>query len=131
MPLFHMEHCVYAHMLSEGADHRTCGRPCDRHALSLRDRAGFDHPVVADVGCRNTVFHARAQSAADSALDLVQRGVRRFRVELVREDAATTAKIVRAYRELLAGETPPRELWEALRTDAGYGVVRGSLRVLN
>lgn len=131
MPLFHMEHCVYAHLLSEGADYKTCGRPCDRHALSLRDRAGFDHPVVADVGCRNTVFHARAQSAADSALHLLERGVRRFRIELVREDAATTEKLVHAYRELLSGITPPRDVWTALRADVGYGVVRGSLRVLS
>src|SRR5262249_55464047 len=65
MPLFHMEHCVIAALLSEGRDHRTCGRPCDRHQVSLRDRAGMDHPVEADVGCRNTVFHASPQSAAD------------------------------------------------------------------
>jgi putative protease len=63
MALFHMEHCVIAALLSEGRDHRTCGRPCDRHQVSLRDRAGVDHPVEADVGCRNTVFHARPQSA--------------------------------------------------------------------
>ena len=63
MALFHMEHCVIAALLSEGRDHRTCGRPCDRHQVSLRDRAGMDHPVEADVGCRNTVFHARPQSA--------------------------------------------------------------------
>ena len=33
--------------------------------VSLRDRAGMDHPVEADVGCRNTVFHAQPQSAAE------------------------------------------------------------------
>ena len=131
MPLFHMEHCVYAHMLSEGADHRTCGRPCDRHALSLRDRAGFEHPVVADVGCRNTVFHARAQSAAEHVAGFVTRGVRRFRVELVREDAAAAEKVVRAYRDLLDDRTTARDVWNSLRADAGYGVVRGSLRVIN
>src|SRR5262249_16518942 len=57
MPLFHMEHCVIAALLSEGRDHETCGRPCEKHRVSLRDRAGMDHPVEADVGCRNTVFH--------------------------------------------------------------------------
>ena len=56
MPLFHMEHCVIAALLSEGSDHRSCGRPCERHQVSLRDRAGMEHPVEADVGCRNTVF---------------------------------------------------------------------------
>jgi putative protease len=64
MPMFHMEHCVFAAFLSNGTDHTNCGRPCDRHAVSLRDRVGLDHPLKADVGCRNTVFHARAQSGA-------------------------------------------------------------------
>jgi hypothetical protein len=31
MPLFHMEHCVIAALLSDGRDHKTCGRPCERH----------------------------------------------------------------------------------------------------
>ena len=31
MPTFHTEHCVYAHLLSGGRDHRTCGTPCERH----------------------------------------------------------------------------------------------------
>jgi putative protease len=131
MPLFHMEHCVIAALLSNGRDHKSCGRPCERHQLSLRDRAGMDHPVEADVGCRNTVFHAAAQSAAELVPRLRAAGVRRFRVELVRESAADTARIVEHYRRLVAGALAPSELWRALRTAGGYGVVRGSLRVLD
>jgi len=130
MPLFYTEHCVFASLLSEGSDHRTCGRPCDRHAVSLRDRAGMEHPVIADVGCRNTVFHARAQSAADLVPRLQQLGVRRFRIELVRESAEETARIVKSYRDLLAGNAQPADVIRACRTEGGYGVVRGSLRVL-
>lgn len=131
MPLFHMEHCVIAALLSDGRDHKSCGRPCERHQLSLRDRAGMDHPVEADVGCRNTVFHAASQSAADLVPRLRAAGVRRFRVELVRESAAETARVVEHYRRLVAGTLGPAELWRALRTGGGYGVVRGSLRVLD
>jgi putative protease len=64
IPTFHTEHCVYAHLLSRGHDFRTCGRPCEQHRVALRDRVGLVHPVVVDVGCRNTVFNAQAQSAA-------------------------------------------------------------------
>ena len=131
MPLFHMEHCVIAALLSNGADHRTCGRPCDRHQLSLRDRAGMDHPVEADVGCRNTVFHARAQSAADLVPALDRLGVRRLRIELVRESVEQVGKIVSSYRRLLAKELEPKQLWRELGSEQGYGVVRGSLRVLS
>jgi putative protease len=130
MPLFHMEHCVFAALLSEGRDHLSCGRPCERQQLSLRDRAGMEHPIEADVGCRNTVFHASAQSAAELALALSSAGVRRFRIELVRESAEETSRVVRAYRDLLAGRQSGREVFSALRAASGYGVVRGSLRVL-
>jgi len=35
MPLFHMEHCVIAALLSDGHDHKSCGRPCERHPEPL------------------------------------------------------------------------------------------------
>jgi putative protease len=125
-----MEHCVIAALLSEGADHRTCGRPCDRHQVSLRDRAGMDHPVEADVGCRNTVFHARAQSAIGLVPRLLELGVRRFRVELVRETPKDVRRVVGTVREVVLGRRDPNDAWRTLRADGGYGVVRGSLRVL-
>lgn len=131
MPLFHMEHCVIAALLSDGQDHLTCGRPCERHQLSLRDRADMDHPVEADVGCRNTVFHASPQSAAELVPGLLKAGVQRFRVELVRESAEETTRVVSAYRALLSGRVTGREVFRDLRASGGYGVVRGSLRVLN
>lgn len=131
MPLFHTEHCVFAALLSEGKDHRTCGRPCDRHEVALRDRAGMGHPVIADVGCRNTVFHERSQSAADLVPTLVASGVGRFRLELVRETENDIERMVRGYRALLEGATTPTALVQSLRTEAGHGVIRGSLRVLS
>lgn len=130
MPLFHMEHCVIAALLSSGRDYRDCGRPCDHHKLSLRDRAGMDHPIEADVGCRNTVFHAAAQSAASLISALQQRGVARYRIELVRENRSDVERIVTTYRRLLEGKTEAHDAWKTLRTESGYGVVRGSLRVV-
>jgi putative protease len=90
----------------------------------------MEHPVEADVGCRNTVFHAAAQSAAGIVPRLKECGVRRFRVELVRESAGDASRIVAAYRALLAGTMAPRDVRAALRTEGGYGVVSGSLRVV-
>ena len=130
MPLFHMEHCVFAALLSTGKDYRDCGRPCEKHVVSLRDRAGMDHPIEADVGCRNTVFHAAAQSAAALVAPAASGGARRFRIELVRETEAETAKIVSTYRALIGGATSAGEVFRTLRTEGGYGVVRGTLRVL-
>ncbi len=132
MALFHMEHCVIAALLSKGSDYRTCGRPCEKHRISLRDRAGMDHPVEADVGCRNTVFHARAQSAAQLLPRLHESGVRRYRIELVRETAADVSRLVSAYRRVLDEPASASDVWRELRMsgDSGYGVVKGSLRVI-
>lgn len=129
MPLFHMEHCVFAALLSSGHDHRDCGRPCETHVVSLRDRKGVDLPLEADVGCRNTVFHGVAQSAAEVVPDLMQRGVRRFRVELVRETPEQTGSIVRAHLDLMARRVSTSEIQTRLATQ-GLSMVRGSLRVV-
>ena len=130
MPLFHTEHCVIAALLSSGKDHRDCGRPCDKHKVSLRDRAGMIHPVEADVGCRNTVFHAAAQSGASVFHAAIRCGVTRFRIELVREGAKDVERIVSTYRDLGSGQLDVSGAIRALQTEGGPGVVRGSLRVL-
>jgi putative protease len=129
MPLFHMEHCVIAARLSSGRSYRDCGRPCERHQVSLRDRTGLLLPVEADVGCRNTVFHGRAQAAVEQVTTLIAQGVSRFRVELVRENAQNTTVLVRSFRELIDGIGSPSQVRQRL-TAAGLSVVRGSLRVV-
>lgn len=110
IPTFHTEHCVYAHTLSEGRDWRTCGRPCEKHQLSVRDPEGREHPVIVDASCRNTVFNHSTQSAAALVPALLQRGVRRFRVQLVRESHARTREVLAAHQALLAGRLTPQKL---------------------
>ena len=76
MPMFHMEHCVFCAVLSPGTNKTNCGRPCDEHRVELRDRVGMEHPLLADVGCRNTLMNAVPQSAAEAVPMLRDRGVR-------------------------------------------------------
>ncbi len=130
IPTFHTEHCVYAHLLSDGKDFRTCGRPCEQHEVSLRDRTGLPHPVVVDVGCRNTVFNAQAQTAAALVPSLRVRGVARFRVELVREPADQAAALYTAYRALVRGEQAPADVVRIARAHEQFGVTRGTMRTL-
>jgi putative protease len=122
IPTFHNSHCVYAHLLSQGRDYRTCGRPCEKHRLALRDYAGHEHPVVVDVGCRNTVFNAVAQSAAPLVPELLACGVRRFRVEFVWERGDEVKRTLAAYRQLLAGELSPAAVLETAAVHERYGV---------
>ena len=130
MPTFHTEHCVYAHLLSGGRDYRSCGRPCEQHQVSLEDRVGLVHPVVVDVGCRNTVFDARAQSAPSLVPDLIAAGVRRLRVELVREDRAEAGRVIAAWQGLVAGTLAPTEVLARIKAHEQFGVTRGTMRTL-
>jgi putative protease len=127
MPMFHMEHCVFAAFLSDGKDHTDCGRPCEHHRVHLRDRVGMRHPLRADVGCRNTLFNAVAQTGAEYFNEFRRAGVRNFRVELLEEDASRTFEILGAYRALLGGETNGSDLWRSLRAKSQLGVTAGTL----
>lgn len=122
IPTFHNSHCVYAHLLSQGRDFRTCGRPCEKHRLALRDFAGHEHPVVVDVGCRNTVFNALAQSAAPLVPELIELGVRRFRLELVWEKGDDVTRTLGAYQKLLSGQLTPAAVLEVAAVHERYGV---------
>ncbi len=127
MPMFHMEHCVFCSMLSPGTNKTNCGRPCDFHQVELRDRTGVDHPLVADVGCRNTLFNAVAQSSAEVVADLLTAGVRRFRIELLRDDADQIRKLYSLYAQLLSGDVSGENVWRTLNAMNRVGVTRGTL----
>jgi putative protease len=122
-----MEHCVFAHTLSNGKDYRDCGRPCDQHRVDLRDRAGVAHPLIADVGCRNTVYNGTAQSGAEYISRMRELGIGDFRVEMVRETAAEAATLLDRYARVLAGAEDGRSTWKQLRVLNQLGVTRGTL----
>ncbi len=128
MPMFHMEHCVFCAFLSQGKDYRDCGRPCDTHEVKLRDRVGAEHPVKADVGCRNTVFNALAQTGAEYVDRLLALGARRFRVEFLNETPAEVERILTHYRRLLRGEISGTQLWKELKLFNQLGVTRGTVK---
>lgn len=127
MPMFHMEHCVFCAFLSKGKDYRDCGRPCDEHTVKLRDRVGMEHPLKADVGCRNTLFNARAQSGAEFYNELRDLGVRHFRIEFVNESEAEVKTTLSNYQSLLRGDISGNELWKKLKLHNQLGVTRGQM----
>ena len=127
MPMFHMEHCVFCTFLSKGKDYRDCGRPCDKHRVTLRDRVGAEHVLKADAGCRNTLYNSRAQTGAEYAHALLALGVGRFRIEFVDEDAATVARTLDRYRALMTGQLSGSDLWRELKVLNQLGVTRGTL----
>jgi putative protease len=127
IPMFHMEHCVFAAFLSDGTDYTNCGRPCDTHRVELRDRVGLNHPLKADVGCRNTLFHAQAQSGAAYFDEFRKLNPAAFRIELLLEDAAETERILRGYQRLLAGTSIGPMIIRELNLRSQLGVTSGTL----
>ncbi len=127
LPVFHTEHCVFCRFLSTGTSYKDCGHPCESQRVALRDDHGRVHPVMADVGCRNTVFGAEAQEASRH-LDLWrQAGICHFRLEFVHETAAEVRQVAAAFSQALAGRLPPAELGRRLQRTAPQGTTEGSL----
>ncbi len=129
MPLFHMDHCVFCAFLSDGHDHTDCGRPCEQHTVTLRDRSGVEHPLRADLGCRNTLFNGTAQTGVEGLPALLEIGIRQVRLELLDEDAESTQRRVRLYADALLGRRASRDVWSQEQIHHQLGVTRGSLRV--
>ena len=129
LPVFHTEHCVFCRFLSTGTSYRDCGRPCETHRVELRDQSGRKHPVMADVGCRNTIFGAEAQEASAHLQLLLNAGIRHFRLEFVHESAAEVADVTGLFQQAVVGEISFSRLGRELKLVAPAGTTQGSLFV--
>jgi putative protease len=137
LPVFHTEHCVFCRFLSSGTSYKDCGHPCETHRVALRDRGqrvpapgrGRDHPVMADVGCRNTVFGAAAQEASVHLDDWLAAGIRHIRLEFVHETGDDVTGVASAFRATLEASQPATTLSRRLAALASQGVTEGSLFV--
>ena len=129
LPVFHTEHCVFCRFLSKGTSYKDCGRPCEKHRVALKDSSGRAHPVMADVGCRNTIFGAEAQEASAHLELWREAGIRHFRLEFVHESAEDVRQVTRAFESALAGRLPAQQLARELKRIAPEGTTEGSLFV--
>ncbi|MCA0352073.1 MAG: DUF3656 domain-containing protein [Chloroflexi bacterium] len=131
LPVFHTEHCVFCRFLSNGTSFKDCGHPCEKHRVELRDLNGRAHPVMADVGCRNTVFGAEAQTAVEHLDAWRAAGIVHYRLEFVHETAEQVEAIIAAFDRTLQGQQPSSVLAEQLRKAAPQGITQGSLFIPN
>jgi putative protease len=129
MPMFYMEHCVFCTFMSEGTSYKDCGRPCEKHQVQLRDRVGQLHTLMADVGCRNTLFNGRAQTGARFYDDVRATGLSRYRIDFLNEDANACKTTLKAYQQLIERETDGHLLWQDLGVIEKLGVTEGTLEI--
>ena len=128
MPMFHMEHCVFAAFLSKGTDF-TRLRPSLRKAprASARPRR---HGASAE-GRRRLPQHALQRRAADRRA-LLRRPPRppacaTSAWNCWRRTPPKAARVIRAYQTLLAGERGGEDLWRELKAQTQLGVTRGTM----
>jgi U32 family peptidase len=129
LPVFHTEHCVFCRFLSDGTSYLDCGHPCEKHQVALRDVQGRNHPVMADVGCRNTVFGAEAQVASGHLDAMIQSGIVHYRLEFVHESAAVVRQVAKAFQDYFMGRNNAGELDQRLQKIVPQGTTEGSLFV--
>ena len=129
LPVFHTEHCVFCRFLSTGTDHTNCGHPCETHTVTLRDEHGLEHPVMADVGCRNTVFNAQAQSGAKYLEQWRGAGIHKFRLEFAHETAEQVTGVIQAWQSALERKADRREFEHRLKQFTPSGTTEGSLSI--
>ncbi len=129
LPVFHTEHCVFCRFLSTGTSYKDCGAPCEKHKVGLRDGNGRVHPVLADVGCRNTVFGAEAQEASHHLAAWRQAGIHHLRLEFAHETAVQVTQITQTFQQALAGTLAMPELGRQLGRLSPQHRTEGSLFV--
>ena len=129
LPVFHTEHCVFCRFLSTGTTYKDCGRPCETHRVEVRDPSGRAHPVIADVGCRNTVFGAEAQDASSHLHAWRDAGIEHYRVEFAHETGSHAARITGLFMDFFKGSRTAVQLAQELRRAAPQGTTEGSLFV--
>ena len=129
LPVFHTEHCVFCRFLSNGTDSTNCGHPCEKHQVSVRDSHGRRHAVLADVGCRNTVFGAEAQFDSNSIRKWLQAGIQHFRIEFVHHNSEQVKTITNLFLKFLSGSIPLPQFQKQVGSQSVQGVTQGSLFV--
>jgi putative protease len=127
MPAFHMEHCVFASLLSQGSSFRDCGKPCEKHRVQLVDEFGNRHQIKADPECRNTMFNAVAQSAASHYGEWKALALGAVRYEALFERGAELVHKIANYQSLVSGRMSVSEVLAGLKSTEIYGLGEGPM----
>lgn len=114
------EHCVLQATGECSHDCPRCARR--RRQWDLVDRKGYRFPVATDAAGRTHVYNSVPLDLSRSLREVVSAGVAAVRLDLHLESPAEAARLVRAYRSLMAGAVAGRQgPAEALSTPATSG----------
>ena len=77
--------------------------------------------------CR--LFSHPTKTGVEALNALRQAGIRRYRLDLLDEEAEATRRRVQLYSDALLGRTLSADVWKREQIDHRLGVTRGSLRI--
>ncbi len=116
------EHCI---LMAEGPCDgrcRACVRRAERH--TLRDRKGYEFPVVTDVMGRSRVYNSVPLDLMSALPELIDAGICAVRVDVATETAEQASEVVRAVRRAIdaavAGVPLPQPAREGRTTSGHY-----------
>jgi putative protease len=84
---------------------------------------------TADVGCRNTVFGAKAQEASEHLQTWRDAGIEHYRLEFVHETAGQLTGVAQAFADAHHRKLDQAELRNQLKRISAQGITEGSLFV--
>jgi len=107
------EHCV---LMAQGPCDRACVS-CGRRAVphALKDRKGYEFPVITDPSGRSHVYNSVPLDLTSSIAELLEAGVTAFRIDLAVETADEATAIVHMVRKALAVAMAGKQLPPAMR----------------
>lgn len=127
MPSFHMEHCVFAAFLSQGSSYRDCGKPCEQHHIQLKDQFQNWHQIKADQECRNTMYNARAQSAARFFHSWKEIGLGAVRFEALKERGDELILKIQSHLQFIQNQIDVETLIHRIGAFESYGLSEGAI----
>jgi U32 family peptidase len=116
------EHCI---LMAEGECKQRCGT-CERRAgvHLLRDRKGYEFPVITDVPGRSHIFNSVPLDLRAAIPEILSAGVSALRLDLELDTTQDASRHTRTFRELLerlsAGIAPPARDKDAATTSGHY-----------
>jgi U32 family peptidase len=121
-----MENCVFCAFLLPGTDATNRGRHSDQSEVKRQNWVGMEHPIEADVSCRNTLSNGLPQTDAEYSQALGS-GTRHLLIECLDDAPDRVPQTLTLYADAIAGRRNTRWLCNDLKATTQYRSHRGRM----
>lgn len=111
--MVHTRHLLMVHeqcLVGANAACKTGERGCSASVRQLRDRKGYEFPLLSDVTCRSYLYNSQVFSLIDQVGSLMRQGVGELLIDAEMDSAATLRQVLPLY--ISAKEQTDRADWQ-------------------